>query len=459
MRYDELYTRHRALCDRYIPSLASKTEAYAALRNLNNDPHISQNEREALTEYVADFVPGQLRTIPIYMYCDICGFMVGFTRGHEHCDSCELPCLHLSSCGVCGDCCSDNCLVCESCNEHISAIFDSHRFHGDCLRCNICCDCDSDDEDSDELDDEENESFQETPSYGKPLLAQSKKDRLTFNSVRLAGVEWEYNYVDSNKSLENWKQRWGGTIHYDASCGEEAVTSPMAGDYIAKVITELGAAFKTGCAKIDDKCSVHVHVDAHDYSWHDMFKLLKVYSKVEPLLYLLAGQQRLANRYCVPIGKDFSKIITTNCPDPKGAIMALALNTATSKDARALQREKPGKRTEGRRRGLNISPWLAARKNKSPDATVEFRMHRDTHDAARVIGWTKLCVRLVDWCVKSSDKDIENLPNSPLRSLCQMIAPDCSRWILSRIKEWRESTKFAGKFKRRIHIRGGKYEY
>jgi hypothetical protein len=352
MRYDELYTRHRALCDRYIPSLASKTEAYAALRNLNNDPHISQNEREALTEYVADFVPGQLRTIPIYMYCDICGFMVGFTRGHEHCDSCELPCLHLSSCGVCGDCCSDNCLVCESCNEHISAIFDSHRFHGDCLRCNICCDCDSDDEDSDELDDEENESFQETPSYGKPLLAQSKKDRLTFNSVRLAGVEWEYNYVDSNKSLENWKQRWGGTIHYDASCGEEAVTSPMAGDYIAKVITELGAAFKTGCAKIDDKCSVHVHVDAHDYSWHDMFKLLKVYSKVEPLLYLLAGQQRLANRYCVPIGKDFSKIITTNCPDPKGAIMALALNTATSKDARALQREKPGKRTEGRRR-----PW------------------------------------------------------------------------------------------------------
>jgi hypothetical protein len=449
MRYDELYTRHRALCERYIPSLASKFQAYAALRSLDNDPHISQNERESLLEYVADFVPDPLRTIPIYTYCDICGFMIGFTRGHEHCDSCEFPCPKLSPCGVCEDCCTDNCLVCESCGDHFNVNYDSHHFHDNCNRCNSCCACDSEDEDEDEP----------APSYGKSLLALSKKDRLTFNCARLAGVEWEYNYVDSTKALETWKQRWGGTIHYDGSCGEEAVTSPMAGDYIAKVLTELGAAFKTGRVKIDDKCSVHVHVDAHDYSWHDMFKLLKVYSKVEPLLYLLAGQQRLVNTYCVPIGKDFSKIITTNCPDPKGAIMALALKTATSKDARALQREKPGKRTEGRRRGLNISPWLAARKNKSPDATVEFRMHRDTHDAARVIGWTKLCVRLVDWCVKSSDKDIENLPNSPLRSLCQMIAPDCSRWILSRIKEWRESTKFAGKFKRRIHIRGGKYEY
>lgn len=451
MRYDELYTRCRALCDRYIPTLASKYHAYAALRSIDNDPRVTQLEIESLTEYVGDYILNS-HTIPTYVWCAICEFMVGLEQDtHSHCESCSLPCSHImDECGKCEYCCEDSCFICSDCENHYDLNHNEHLQCEDCQVCHNCCNCNNEDD-----------TFQPLPTYGKELLAVTKKDRINFDCIRLAGVEWEYNYVDSTKLLEVWKKRWGGSIHHDGSCGEEAVTPPMAGDYIYKVISELGEAFKNN-AQIDNRCSVHVHVDARDYSWHDMFKLLKVYSKVEPVLYLLAGQQRLENIYCVPVGKDFTNILNSNTtiyPDTKGAVMALALGATSSNNARELQRQKPGKRTEGRRRGLNINPWLAARRTKSPDATVEFRMHRNTSDATRIIGWTKLCVRLVDWVAKSSQKEIDSLPNSPLRSLCQVIAPDCSKWILSRIKDWREVTKFASRYRRRIHIRGGKYEY
>ncbi len=471
MFFHELYANYRNLCDRYLPSLSSKENAYRALKSVDNDPDITENEKAALTEYVGNYTIDQ--HVQLYTWCDICEKMIGFIGGrHRHCERCELPCPtdnFVDSCAQCSDCCCDHCLICDRCEDHIDDN-NPDDWCDACHRCISCCSCvdDEDEEyDEDEEDNEDDEELEENkPSYGKPLTVSSRKDMLQFKCSRLAGIEWEYNQVGSYKSLEDWKKKWGGTIHYDGSCGEEAVTPPMAGDFICKVITDLGNAFKLSHVKIDNRCSVHVHVDASDYSWHDMFKLLKVYSKLEPILYLLAGQQRLLSKYCIPLGKDLDKIFTNSngaelsCPDYKGAILAVALQASSSKDARELQRGKPGKRTGGRYRGLNINPWLAARRSKSPDATVEFRMHRDCYETNRIIGWTQLCVRIVDWCLKSSVKDIENLPKSPLRALCQTIAPDCAGWILSRIKEWRKSTnKFTGRFGRRIHVRGGKYEY
>lgn len=241
----------------------------------------------------------------------------------------------------------------------------------------------------------------------------------------------------------------------------------MSGDYISQCLTDLGKAFHNGNAEADERCGIHVHVDATDFSWADMYRLLWVYSHVEPVLYLLAGQQRIENHYCQPCGIDYRQALGESLlekgKDRKGRVLEVAFFADSyrrkgSWDGRTYQRRGPGKKDGGRYRGLNLCPWLAGRKAKRPDTTLEFRLHRNTLDAKRVVGWAQLCARLVDWCAKATDKEAEDLPKSALRALCQVIAPDCAPWILNRVRGWRNDLPMDGcNYVRRIHLSEGRY--
>lgn len=299
----------------------------------------------------------------------------------------------------------------------------------------------------------------------------SIKDRQKFNCTRSVGVEWEYNTVGyTGGALNNWLIKWHGHHYTDGSCGYEAVTPPMAGDNIAKCLGELYNIFKQGCAKIDDQCGLHVHVDARDLSWHDIRRLVRVYSKIEPLLYLLGGQYRATNDYCSPCGAQYLNYLSMAEESKlsfKDAILLTALGFLTNKldiGSTAVQAQKKmwrriSKKSGGRYRGLNLVPWLSGRLVKAPDTTIEFRLHRNARSAERAIGWAQLCARIVDYVAKSNDNDVENLPKSSLQSLCKVIAPDCAPWILKRLKEWRMATSFSNpvedRINRRIHFKNG----
>lgn len=298
-----------------------------------------------------------------------------------------------------------------------------------------------------------------------------KRSKL-FKCTRLCGVEWEYN---GNQDLYHWKRNWNGITHSDISCrGNEAVTRPMAGDYIRKCLQELGDTMNRNGVSCDNSCGIHVHVDAGDLSWTDMYRLLWVYGKIEPLLYLLAGQHRaLPNApdgedesYCKPVGIKYLKSLAD--VDRKGSVLATAFDDADSRTpaaARSRLQDEPevDKKDSGRYRGLNIIPWLAGKTRKAhaivrkPDSTVEFRMHRNSLNTERVINWTELCTRIVDWCAKASDKEAHELPKSALRALCEVIAPDKASWILSRVKEWRKVTPYRKKIRRLIGLKKGVY--
>jgi hypothetical protein len=318
------------------------------------------------------------------------------------------------------------------------------------------------------------ESAQNAHLYGEPWVVKSPKQKKKFSCSRLAGVEWEYNAVRNHDLLDKWLKTWRSKIHSDGSCGYEVVTCPLAGDYIAEALTALGDTFKKAEATCNNTCGIHVHVDARDYSWSDMYRLLKVYAHVEPAMYLLGGQQRLANDYCAPVGPDYLDALTQT--DIKGCILAKALavqspdpaNVNSRMDthmrARFRQRENPSKKDGGRYRGLNILPWLAGRRTKAADTTIEFRIHRNSLDAKRVVGWTQLCVRLVEWTANATQKDVDNLPTSAIRALSEVIAPELAPWILHRLKEWKAVTtadpKYArssGTPERRLHLKQGKY--
>ncbi len=275
--------------------------------------------------------------------------------------------------------------------------------------------------------------------------------------------------------LSNWRQKWRGGVHHDGSCGYEAVTAPIAGDHIENCLKDLAQTFKETHAEANDQCGIHVHVDARDLKWADMYRLLWVYGKVEPLLYLLAGQHRAKldrdrTSYCKPVGKEFLESLSE--VDRKGAVLSVALGKGQSdeKAREHLRRNRLHKKDGGRYRGLNIIPWLVGRAYKEKvvvkdrktgkietlfkpksDSTVEFRMHRNTLLGERVVGWAQLCAKLVDWCANATDKEAQNLPKSALRALCEVIAPECAPWILHRVKEWRKATKVSPRtHKRRV---------
>ncbi len=368
---------------------------------------------------------------------------------HRNCESCDE--CHDTVCRHCDSC--DSCCACNFCGN-CGAIAQCRE----CDYCNDCCSCN--DSDYDDPDDDEGE-------VGKPwAFAPGSK----FKCKRTIGVEWEFNdMVD----LHAWRKKWRGGVHHDGSCGYEAVTAPIAGDHIENCLKDLADTFKSTHARADDRCGIHVHVDARDLKWADMYRLLWVYGKVEPLMYLLAGQHRAKldrdrTSYCKPVGKEFLDSLSE--VDRKGAVLATALGRNHSEKAarQALRNSRIGKKDSGRYRGLNIIPWLAGRAYKErkvttdrktgkitttlvpkSDSTVEFRMHRNSLNPDRVIGWAQLCAKLVEWCASATDKEAQNLPKSALRALCEVIAPECAPWILRRVQEWRKATAVSPRTQRR----------
>lgn len=294
----------------------------------------------------------------------------------------------------------------------------------------------------------------------KPWRASSLDERTEFDSSRLVGVEWEYNWVarqtskygyehgvSSNRELKAWCKKWRGDIHEDGSCGYEAVTAPLAGNHIAPCLQELGQVFNNETVSIDRQCSIHVHVDAADFSWNDMYRLLWVYSQVEWALFSLAGPKRKSSSYCRPCGKKYREVLARRFVMKNGAanIRDQVLNTVYSgryHHRRILRLtgiewyRRADRRDEARYKALNICPWLYATKKRIKTLkTFEFRLHQKTKDAERVIGWTKLLAELVDWVHQAEDKDVHQLPSNGLLALFAM-CPQSRAWLLQQANKW-----------------------
>lgn len=458
----------------YNPPIDCPGNARRAIECGNYADELTSNQIEALEKFASENGTYRLE----YRYCNDCDKIINDYHGHVHCEDCAGIFKSLEDCDLCSDCCNDNHNHCPMCNKNVDQTCEhcNNCVDHNCCECSICQDCDRLEECSEcnrcERHCDCNNEVGEEINYGEPWIAKSIKDRKEFNCSRLAGVEWEFNAANNGeKPIVDWSKQWRSGIHDDNSCGRECVTAPISGDYISKCLTELSQAFDTSGALVDSSCSVHVHVDVSDYCWSDMINLLSIYSRLEPLLYLLGGQQRVNNDFCSPVGKEFGEALSNktalvkgkrisnsrNLQAVKSKIMEIAYGCSNFDDAfnkpfykhcktytQSLihSRHMQGiKKAEGRYRGLNIIPFLVGKKRKAKDTTVEFRIHRDILDVKRVIGWTQLLVTIVDWCSKASLTDIEKLPSRDLQALFK-IAPNSREYILTRLKDWRNSTSF-----------------
>lgn len=271
---------------------------------------------------------------------------------------------------------------------------------------------------------------------------------------RLIGVEIEFNYMigSAKSALEEWSYRWegeglNGAVHEDGSCGWEAVTPPLDDVDLKNCLKEFSALSEEHPLGCDNRCGLHVHVDCRDLGWPEMYRLLRLYAKVEGFLFVLGGQGRWINSYAFPVGEMFEKA-TVHTKERKEHIISavrtdygatpLAVNAGSKHylSPRAFTSKKDG----GRYKALNIIPWIYGTAQKRKDATVEFRLHKGTHDYKRIYNWAVLCSDMVSFAKKCTNKQIERLPKSPARAL-GVVSPRSKHYILDRLKIWRKHTK------------------
>lgn len=379
-------------------------------------------------------------------YCPACENEVCKT-----CTTCNAKCVSIcENCNL-GTCCCCTCFTCVMCNYrrpdtdrcqfcsnrhcrqcvrgtfYCSRCFVHHARTircTDCRNCRSCCRCNR-------------------PGNAiKVWPVTNASERKHFKNTRLVGIEWEYNISNGDRSIKAWIQKWGAGLHSDGSCGLEIVTPPIAGDHISNCLTELGQAFTNDCASIDNRCGLHVHVDARDLAWQDIRKLVKLYSKYEPFLYLLGGQWRGMAQYTKQIGPVYLQAIEET--DWKAAIMGAAWQVNPLESREVNRNVRPGKKADGRYVGLNLCPWLAGRfgDGRKKDTTVEFRLHRNCtpNMTWRVIGWAQLCAQMVEYAAGATEAEIDKLPKSAARALAEIVAPQSKEFILKRLRAWHRAT-------------------
>jgi hypothetical protein len=251
---------------------------------------------------------------------------------------------------------------------------------------------------------------------------------------RLVGLEVEFNRnVYGGRTTTDWRDTWeGASVVSDGSCGLEAVTPPLAGECLRACVEDICDILNKGAGGCNERCSVHVHVDARDFSWDDMSRLIRVYQLVEPILYILGGQGRVTNHYCRPLGTRYSAVLEADYDKADKRMRVLQYASVPVREGRS-------KKGGDRYRGMNLLPWLAGKQSNAKDSTVEFRIHKNSHDPQRLVPWATLLSDLVSWVACHNDREADALPKGALRALVAML-PTHREYILARLREWKNET-------------------
>lgn len=172
-------------------------------------------------------------------------------------------------------------------------------------------------------------------------------------------------------------QTWD--VKTDSSCGFEVATPALMLD------TEGGndmlragmAGLVSAGAMLNQRCSTHVHVDAHDLDWRGVQMLIALWRRYEPFFFACHPAHRRANGYCPSLrGADWSGTL-----EEKQWVRAML--AATNPDAFRANLTYAG------RSALNVSGWWR-------HGRVEIRMGSATLNYDNLRYWTTICLSLVN---------------------------------------------------------------
>lgn len=375
--------------------------------------------------------------------CTICHACVTCC-GCETCLGCARPITaNTTSCGTCGlcrRCCV--CVSCSSCNRLLpQAQFTCQNCHTcgnccncwscacgkvydggmprcpDCSRCLNCCACAGN-----------NRGFRFQPPRPRFHAVTRFSERVRNTSKRFLSTEIEVSKVDGgNRNTARAVAKWGGAIVNDGSLsyGFEINTAPAAGDHFVRQIEEICAGLEKDGGEAGADAGAHVHVDARDFTFPDMQRLVTLYARVETVLYGLVSPRRFSNHYCQPCGEKYIKHVLKGRMPPKAVKTQILTNLYGADPGRNLEQIRRGKYHEVRYNALNLHSWIYR-------GTVECRMMHGSTNPENLSKWGMMWAYLLDAAMARSMTELQAVPKTLDGLLSVMPKDSVKAWILNR---------------------------
>lgn len=313
-----------------------------------------------------------------------------------------------------------------------------------------------------------NENGRFSPHIKRREVTYHRASRLQFRrnpNQRMIGVELEINNCgvkNKGKKLAQAIEKWKDSVVSDGSIGAmpdafEINCMPSSGDLFLDHIREVTDGLAALEAKPNEKCGMHVHVDATDLKFWDLRRVIDLYAKVERAIYDLCHPRRLTSDYARICG-NFYKVggamaqkmknkaiaqVYTNAAKTGEVVSPEKLERLTPTEPQAFkhgllaQLYNDGESFEtkgysGREKGEEIK---ALRKEKYHRnrykslnlhsfflrGTIEFRHHEGVADYDTVTNFALVCAELISAAHRMSERQIAELPRNPRKALLAVL--------------------------------------
>ncbi len=252
--------------------------------------------------------------------------------------------------------------------------------------------------------------------FDSPLVfhTANRQNRKINPSKRHISVEIEVDSIGANNNVTSVVRAWHGSIVEDGSLsdqGFEINMAPASGDTFVDQVVSICRALNVGNATVDWRCGLHVHVDARDFNYYDVRRLVRVYAKLESVLFKMCNPSRRGGRYSQECGQKWLKRMCGTDKSYKAVKkrMIEGLYDITISSGRGsgmlINDNKKYKHHEARYNALNVHSWFHR-------GTIECRIHEGTLDSTDIIAWGMLWAAIMDYAASRSDREIEdNLDN------------------------------------------------
>ncbi len=324
------------------------------------------------------------------------------------CSKCNKLTEHEQICLLCVKCimCCE-CPECTNCGKRGSVCTD-------CSKCNGCCRC-------------------KYPSFIRRELVKNVNDVPEFGndtksfkinkSKRFISVEIEISSCKNFKPIRKVCEKWNASIVEDGSLNGDSPfeinTAPTKGDRFVEQIKEFEEAFKLAKTSINSSCGLHVHIEAADFNWWDLSKLIRLYAKIENGLFKIVSPERRHVRYCIPCGEYLLENLNLEGRDIKAAIS----NAVYRDDKRYIPEVRGQKYASVRYAALNLHSCIHR-------GTIESRIHHGTVQSKDIINWGMLWGAIVDYAYKHPK--FSHLPTGGFESLLYVTPNSLKEWVTDR---------------------------
>jgi hypothetical protein len=247
-------------------------------------------------------------------------------------------------------------------------------------------------------------------------------------SNRLCSAEIEVAKLEVRDFSTEVKEacvKWGAGIVSDGSLpdtGFEINTAPAAGDKFVKQIDDICGALRKCQAKVTKECGLHVHIDARDFSYWEVRRLILLYAKIEDALFSIVSTSRRNSHYCNRCGETYLKAVRLETPQKVKAAVCKAVYKQEDIKTRRIN-----KYDDSRYSALNLHSWFYR-------GTVECRLFGGTVNGTKIKNWGMLWCGLLDWVYSHKEKDFAKFDKMTSLQTLLSVCPteEIKQWVNER---------------------------